>query len=1038
MFAILFAATTLQPQLPPPSPKPLIGARSLALSPDGSRLAFSYQGDIWIASSKGGRAIPITNHIEMEDNPIWSPDGQWIAFASNRTGNWDTFIVPADGGQVRRLTWNSGSDVPSDWSADGKTLLERTSRDDPNNGIYGIDVETGRTKQYFLDMMPIGSPKFSGGSIVYTRFGFPWVRARYQGSAASQLWRYDVAAGKRIEIRNNGFQHLWPGVGSDGTIYTVTVSEKTPATTSVGKSIGKNVDNVQRTPNVYAIGGNGSARRLTNFVGAPVRFLTVASKSSELAFEDDGDVYTMEPGGQPQKITLIASLDDKTTMEERLTFGSTGVRTASLSPSGDRWVFSIMGELWMVPTKKGKGPNADDATQLTDWAGLDELPLWMPDGKTIFFTSDREGAQRLYKMAVDTKAVSPVCPIDSDVVEMRIAPDKKTVSFWLAGSQGGLYTVNADGTGLKRVLAKPGEEPDYDWSPDMRYVAYRDTLVGSGYYYWEAATNIHIFDTTTGKSVDVTKLSVPNSTPRFSADGRFLYFQSSRSGNAGTYVLPLRAEDARTTELELKFEKPAAPVKTDIDFDGIEDRARRFIAQPAADLASDPTNGDVWFTSDGDVWKASYSGEDVRRITNGVGVGGFEFTGDGNGLAYVGGTKLYTTNIRNPQFPTAQTTFRADWVRDLRLERQAAFDEFWRAYNRGFYDPNFHGRDWVALKKRYEKYLPSVGHRNEIATVLNMMVGELESSHSEVGPGPGNPSGSQTAHLGFTIDYSFDGPGLKIKDVPARTPGSYAKTKLSAGEIVTQVNGKDVAANEALAQVLNDQVGRDLTLTVKAADGKTRTVKYRALSGGEFGGIVFNNRLDARRKYVETKSDGKVTYVHIAGMGDGELQRFMSQVWEYAQGKQGLIIDVRNNGGGNTSDRIIDILERRPNAYYAPRDQQPFFGPGQALTIPMVVMCAETSYSNAEMFPSAMKSRKLATIVGMPTPGYVIYTYGLRLVDGTNARMPGAGTWRLDGTPLENMGQQPDYKVDITPADYFAGRDPQLDKAIEVLVKQKG
>ncbi len=394
-------------------------------------------------------------------------------------------------------------------------------------------------------------------------------------------------------------------------------------------------------------------------------------------------------------------------------------------------------------------------------------------------------------------------------------------------------------------------------------------------------------------------------------------------------------------------------------------------------------------------------------------------------------------DIRRPGNPVTGVAFRADWNHDLRGERQAAYEQFWRGFNRGFYDANFHGRDWPALKTRYAKFLPSVGHRNEMATVLNMLVGNLESSHSEVSPAPGNPRSQSSAHLGFTFDYAYSGPGIKVKDVPKGTPGSYAKTKLNPGEVVTKINGKPAEIGEALYRdVLNEQTGREVTLTVQGADGKTRDVKYRAISGGEFNAIVFRNLLEARRQRVEERSGGKLTYAHIAGMGEGELRRFNQQVWERAADKKGLIIDVRNNGGGNTSDRIIDVLERQPNSYYQLRDEAPILGPGQALALPMVVMMGETSYSNAEMFPAAMRARKLATLVGMPTPGYVIYTYGFPLIDGTSARMPSTGAFTLEGKNLEDNGQQPDIKVDITVDQYLRGEDPQLDAAIDALMKK--
>ncbi|MCB8933232.1 MAG: PD40 domain-containing protein [Chthonomonadaceae bacterium] len=1051
LLVLLAGAGSAFAQLEDPKPLPLIGARSLALSPDGSRLAFTYRGDVWVAPSVGGKAEPVTNHVEMDDNPVWSPDGKWIAFSSNRFGGNCIFAVPAEGGAARRLTWFSGSEVPTDWSPDGRKILFRSTRDDAYNGVFELDVRSLAFQPLFEDMMTIGNPHYAEGgkAIVYNRMGFPWFRARYQGSGAAQIWRFDEATGKRTAIRNNGFQHLWITPAADNAVLCVTVSEKTPSSSNLGKSNGRNTDNAARTPNVVRVDGRGGARRLTDFVGGGVRFLTADAKADLVAFEVDGSVYTMKPGSAPQKIALTATIDDKVTNEERLIL-TDGVEDATLSPRADRFVFQVRSELWSVPVKKEKGPNANDAEQLTTWEGLDEQPLYAPDGQSVFFVSDRKGARHLYRLDLESKKAEQITTADSDVFQLQLLPDKKALSFWVTGAQGGLYKVALDGNAKPElVMAMPGGEPrEAVWSPDGRWIAYTDRLDRSGYYYWESGTNIWVYDTVEKRGTNITKENGPNSSPGWSPDGKYLYFRSDRSGGGGgrgrqaggggLFVVPLQKEEARSQDTELKYEKPTGPVKVDIDFDRIEDRVRRFVSQdPQSGVEADVEKGDLYFISEGDLWKASYDGSEVKRLTNGGGLTRFDFSADGNQIAMVKGGAMSLIEIRKPNTPVTGVSFRADWRRDVRLERKAAFNQFWREYNRSFYDGNFHGRDWAAIRERYAPLLDGVAHRNEMATVLNMMVGELESSHSEVGPGPGNPSGETTAHPGFTIDYSHRGLGIKVKDVPDGAPGSYEKTRIRPGEYVLQVNGVDVRPDESLFRdVLNNQTGRDLTLLVNSTPNKTnaRTVKYRALSGGEFAGIVRRNLLEARRKYVEEKSNGKLTYVHIAGMGGGNFDQFQREFWQLTQGKDGVIIDVRDNGGGNISDQLIDIIERRPHSYYVPRDEQPQLAPGQTWGKPTVVMAAETSYSNAEMFPYAMKSRGLATLVGMPTPGYVIWTGGFRLVDGTSARMPGSGVYRMDGTPLEDMGQEPDFKVDITPEEFFAGKDPQIDKAIEVLL----
>jgi C-terminal processing protease CtpA/Prc len=382
-------------------------------------------------------------------------------------------------------------------------------------------------------------------------------------------------------------------------------------------------------------------------------------------------------------------------------------------------------------------------------------------------------------------------------------------------------------------------------------------------------------------------------------------------------------------------------------------------------------------------------------------------------------------------------TFTADWDRDVRAERKAAFTQFWRSYHRGFYDSNFHGRDWEAIRKRYEPLLDAVETREEFATLLQMMVGELEASHSEVSPAPGGNPSPVTPHLGFTFDYSYEGPGIKVAEVPQGAPGSYPQTRIRQGEYVLAINGQDVTLDENLWRLINDKQEREFEFLVNSKPNKdgARVVKYRVLSSGEWSDLIYRNRVERLRKYTDEKSGGKIGYVHISSMGFSNQVRFEREVYEQVVGKQAMIIDVRFNGGGNISDTLVDWLERKPHGFYRPRDGAVELAPSRAWDKPIIVLMNEHSYSNAEMFPYAMRAKGLAKLVGMPTPGYVIWTWGLQLVDGTGARMPQSGVYRLDGTPMENIGEKPDVQVWLSPDDWLAERDPQLDKAIEMLMR---
>ncbi len=1041
--AALSLAWPLRAQLPPPTNAPIIGARQPALSPDGQRLAFVYRGDLWIADARGGRATPITSHLEMDSTPIFSPDGNWIAFTSKRNGNSDIYVIPAEGGGAKQLTWHSGSEVPAGWSPDGKYLLFSSKRDTVNYSLFALDVNSGRTRRLTEDYATINYPTYSPDSktIAYGRYGFPFTRPRYQGSAAAQIWLLNAESGERRALTTNGFQHLWPRYLPDGKILTVTVDELTPSTTPLGETVSPLADNPRRTPNLWIYDEDGSRQQLTIFTGGSVRWPTVAGKSGDIAFEYGPDLYRLKKGEtEPQKLKLLASADEKQTTRRREK-QTTGVTEAEPSPDGKTFAFGLQGEIWTIPLEKPKGiaaKSAEYATRLTDWAGDDSDFSWSKDGKKIYFTSDRELYTRIYELDVKTRKVTPLWKRDSDVEKVKVSPDGSTLGFWVTGPDGGLYTLTLTNKEVKKLVSVPGPQwrnqggGEFAWSPDMRWICYSHRGESKAWNLWIIAAD------GSGQPQNITKLYAFHGQPAWSPDGKYLFFQSNRDGN-GLYVLPLTREEVRVSDTDLKFVKPTNAVTVKIEFEDIHRRIRKFASQSPSSSLSVTAEGLIVFISEGEVCSIGYDGKDFKKVTTGAGKSQLRVSKDGKKAFYTSGGELFSMALSGGKEEKA--TFTAEWERNIRAERQASFTQFWRSYQRGFYDANFHGRDWSKIRSRYEPLLDAVETNDEFAGLLNLMIGELETSHAEVNAGTNKEAitGPSTPHLGVTFDYAYAGPGLKVKTVPHGAPGSYEKTRLKPDEIILEINGQEVSLNENLYQLINDRSDREFEFLVSTNGEKSgaRTVKYKALTSGEWTELNYQNRIEHTRNYVESKSGGKVGYLHIASMGAQNQTQFEREAYEFMVGRESMIIDVRFNTGGNIADTLVEWLQRKPHGWNRPRDGAKEAVPFHTWERKMIVLMNEHSFSNGEIFPNVMRTKGLAKLIGQPTPGYVIWTYELALVDGTKARMPMTGAYRLDGTPMENRGEKPDIEIPLTPDDWLNNRDPQIDKAIEVLVGEK-
>ncbi|MEI6512011.1 MAG: S41 family peptidase [bacterium] len=1037
IFAFTFSLGYVFAQLDAPTPKPLIAPRRPAISPDGQSLAFVYSGDIWVVPISGGHAIRLTDNIEQDTLPVFSPDGQWIAFTSYRTGNADIFVIPVSGGTPRQISRAALSESASDWSPDGRWLIFSGQRDLPEPTLFQIDPKTLQFTKICGDYKALNYAAYSpdGKMVVYCRSGFPWNRPRYRGSASSVLWTIDLTTHKQHQLTNTDRQYLWPKFMPNGkSIVCVATGEPTPNGSRVESKIEKWVDNVQRTPNLWEFDLNGKGKRLTNFVGDYVKWPSVARATGDVVFEYGDGIWLLKKGAkEPIKLTIFAATDDKSNSLRRETL-TNGVTEAHVSPDGKTMAFCAHGELWSVPIEKPKRRNPDDARRLTNYVGLDQDFCWSKDGKKIYFVSDREGSLSIFELDVETLAVKPLFKREGDIFDVRLTPDNKQLAFWVADE--GLYLLPLEGGAAVKLIDIPGTGSwggggvSFSFSPDMRWVSYVAMLQ-------RGPTDIWIKPIKGGEAINISKLNAFHGQVQWSPDGKYIFFQSSRSGQ-GIYVLPFQREEADEGEFEMKFEAPKDKnaVKYDIDFEDTDVRIRKLPTPNVSGNLTIGQDGTLYYISGKDVWSASYDGKDTKRLTNGQGVDSFQLMDDGKQMLLMKGDDMAMLNM-SANNSVSSVTFSASFERDVRLERKAAFIQFWRGYNRTFYDRNFHGRDWDALRRKYEPLLDTVGTKREFADLLNMMVGELEASHSEVYAGNDGPvSYYGTPYLGFTYDYNYAGPGIRIKDVPQRAPGSYPKNKLNSGEYVMQVNGKDVRLDENLYSVINNMSGKDLTFLVNSKPDKNgaRTVTYKAL-GGNWNGYLYINNLQKMRQKVDKRSGGKLAYIYIGAMMEGNMSTFELEFAEYTLGKEGAIIDIRGNGGGNIGDALTAWLSRKPYAYFGARGSYQDW-PYRSWDKPTVLLIDERGMSDSELFTYNYRATGIGTIVGVPCPGYAIMTVENTLLDGTFSRMPGGGYYRRDGVSLENDGDKPDIYVERSAEDWENQRDPQLDTALDVLMKK--
>lgn len=1014
------------------APKPIGFPRYPALSPDGKMLAFSYQGDIFLVPKDGGRAFRLTVSEGYEKLPRFSPDGKWIAFTSDRYGNDDVFIIPAEGGLPKRLTYFSGSDQVVGFTPDSKWVIFTSRRDFSYHRLpllYKVSIDGGMPVKLVPTYAVSGSLSPDGKKLVFSVGGGSWWRKHYRGAAANELWLYDFTSDKYTQLTKNDWNEFYPMFAPSGDkIYYLSEEDG--------------------TFNIWSLDLNsGRKRKLTNYKDDGVRFPSISADGRFITYERRDKVYVLDTkGGKPKEVSIFVPADYKKNPIEWKTF----TRDASefkLSPDGKMIAFVVHGDIFVMDKEGG------EAQRITDDPAREYQIDWSPDSKSLVFVSLKKGNADIYLVtSADPKEprldkslkrkIIPLATSEANETSPLFSPDGKLIAF--VRGNGDLCVMDKEGKNL-RTLIKGWAMPSFSFSPDSKWIAFSRADN-------EFNNDVWIIPVAGGKPVNITKHPDNDINPIWSPEGRRIAFVSRRIGDTfDIWYAFLRKEDEEKTKKELKEEfkqmkkeKAKKPSKVKIDFKDITLRLHRVMPLPGdeSELTISPTGEYYAFRSDtdggDDLYIVKFDGTGLKRLTRGkVGPRGIQWSKDGKRIYFL--DRRGTIKVASINGGVKPVGFSARLVIDHRRERLAAFDEAWAVLNARFYDPKFHGVDWKRMKEKYRPWVFEVSHSEDFYDLIRLMIGELNASHLGIrGPRKENV---QTGMLGVIFDEKYRGPGLRIDRVVPKTPADMERSRLYSGEIILEVNGKRIGKNANIYSLLADTVGKKVLLKVKSKDGKEREVVIIPASYSSFRQALYDWWVDRRRKLVHKLSGGRLGYIHIQAMNVPSLERFEMELYSEAHGKDGLVVDVRNNGGGWTTDYLLAMLMVKRHAITIPRDGEPGYPqdrlPLYAWTKPAIFLCNEFSFSNAEIFSHAVKTLKRGKLVGWPTYGAVISTGGTTLIDGSYFRIPFRG-WYVKGSMvnMEHNGAVPDIIVQEPPGDEAKGIDRQLERAVKELLAE--
>ena len=1048
-----------------------------AISPDGTQIAFSFKGDIYTVATNGGRANQITTNPAHDTRPIWSPDGKQIAFASDRLGGMDIYLVDKEGGIPTRLTTHSGNETPLAFKDNAHILFQANilpATDDMQFAsaqfpqVYEVSTAGGRPVMFSSMPMEDISLSADGKTLLYhDKKGYEdaW-RKHHTSSITRDVWMCNLQGERSYKKLStfNGEDRNPVWAGADTYYY---LSEQNGSF------------------NIYKANVNGGKPvQITRHEKHPVRFLTRAANGT-LCYGYDGGIYTLKEGGQPQKVN-VQVVTDKIDRDIIRQIKNNGATQIALSPEGKEVAFILRGDVYVTSTEY------KTTKQITNTAQQERNVDFAPDGRSLVYASERDGVWQLYQAKLGNKE-EKLFTYATHIEEERLtqsnvtsfqpqySPDGKEVAF--LEDRTTLRVINLATKQVRTVMDGKFEysysdgDQWYQWSPDSRWILTNYIGIGG----WNNKDVALVNASGNGEIHNLTQSGYNDTGAKWVLDGKAMIWESDRAGyrshgswgaHGDIYIMffdleayerfMLTKEElalVEEAEKEQKNEKKEDTgkkgkkdaAKTDdkkdevkpltFDLDNCRDRIVRLtrhsssLGDAVLSKKGDKLYYQASFEKGSDLWCQDLKENSTKLVMKNIGYG--QMIPDKKGEHFYLCTRGGISQVTVKDGKSKSVSFEALFDYKPAQERQYIFDHAWQQVKDKFYKEDIHGIDWEGYRDAYRRFLPSINNNYDFQELLSEMLGELNGSHTGARYYASGPA-LATANLGVFYDDTYTGKGLKIKEIMKKSPFAIIKSEVTEGCIIEQIDGQTIEAGMDYFPMLEGKAGKKVLLSIyNPANGKRFNVSVKAISSGEQNNLLYNRWVERCRKMVDKLSNGQIAYVHVKGMDSQSFRTVYSELLsDKNRQKKAAIVDTRHNGGGWLHDDLATLLSGKEYQRFVPQGQYIGSDPFNKWVKPSCVLVCEDNYSNAHGFPWVYKELGIGKLIGAPVPGTMTAVWWETQIDPSIVfGIPQVGCVDMRGQYAENNQLQPDIEVYNKPEDALKGIDTQLATAVQELMK---